>query len=208
MCRSISWSTTWSSRGSGDTSSLQGNRCPVGSPTCGEAAVSLQQLWAGWRRDYVASATGAEGSSEEDGCVFCRIAASGAPTAGNAVLWRGELCFAVLNAYPYASGHVLVLPVRHVGDLADLSDDEAGQLWQSARQAVAAVTSAYQPDGVNLGANLGRAAGAGIPGHLHLHVVPRWSGDTNFMTSVAGTRVLPETLPASWQRVAEAWPKP
>lgn len=166
----------------------------------------LEQLWAGWRHDYVTAATDAERAGADDGCVFCRLAASGAPSAANGVVWRGELTFAVLNAYPYASGHLLVLPVRHLADLSELTEEESVALWSTARAAVAALTSAYQPDGVNLGANLGRAAGAGIPRHLHLHVLPRWSGDTNFMTSVAGVRVMPESLPQAWEKLHPAWP--
>jgi ATP adenylyltransferase len=168
--------------------------------------VPLEQLWAGWRQDYVTAATDAERSGAVDACIFCRIAASGPPSADNGVVRRDELTFAVLNAYPYASGHLLVTPVRHVAHLSDLSEDEAASLWSTARAAVAAVTAAYEPDGVNLGANLGRAAGAGIPRHLHLHVVPRWSGDTNFMTSVAGVRVMPESLPQAWEKLHAAWP--
>jgi len=171
------------------------------------APVSLEQLWAGWRRAYVEAASAAERTGTDDGCVFCRIAASGPPDAGNGVVWRGELVYAVLNAYPYANGHLLVTPERHLGDLDELTPAESGALWQATTAAVRAITTAYGPDGVNMGANLGRAAGAGIPAHLHLHVVPRWSGDTNFMTSVAGVRVMPESLTASWERLHAAWPR-
>jgi ATP adenylyltransferase len=139
-------------------------------------------------------------------CVFCRIAASGPPAADNGVLWAGECTFAVLNAYPYASGHLMVMPTRHVRTLADLSDPESTELWSALRHAVTALETAYGPEGINLGANLGRAAGAGIPRHLHLHAVPRWVGDTNFMTTVAGARVLPEALTVTWERLTTAWP--
>ena len=98
------------------------------------------------------------------------------------------------------------MPLRHVGDLAGLTEGEAAELWSATRRAVAAIEVAYEPDGLNMGANLGRAAGAGLPSHVHLHVLPRWSGDTNFMTSVAGVRVMPETLQLSWKRLADAWP--
>jgi diadenosine tetraphosphate (Ap4A) HIT family hydrolase len=175
----------------------------------------LEHLWAGWRSAYVGAATeaermaGAPGSHEhvEDGCVFCRLAASGEPSKENGVVWRGQRTFAVLNAYPYASGHLLVLTLRHVSDLDDLDADESAELWATTQAAVRAITAAYSPDGLNMGANLGRAAGAGIPRHLHLHVLPRWSGDTNFMTSVAGVRVMPESLPDSWERLHSAWPE-
>lgn len=168
--------------------------------------MALEQLWAGWRHDYVAAATGAERRGHDGGCVFCRIARSGPPSADNGVVWRGQRSFAVLNAYPYASGHLLVLPLRHVAGLDELTPEESADLWRATVDAVAAATTAYDPDGFNVGANLGRAAGAGIPGHLHLHVVPRWSGDTNFMTSIGGTRVMPETLGAAWEKLSAAWP--
>jgi ATP adenylyltransferase len=169
--------------------------------------VSLEQLWAGWRHDYVTAAGAAERDGTDDGsCVFCRIVASGEPSADNGVLWRGELSLAVLNAYPYASGHLLVLPLRHLSTLAELTAEESVDLWETTRAAAAALDRGYDPDGLNVGANLGRAAGAGIPRHLHLHVLPRWTGDTNFMTSVAGVRVLPESLPQTWETLHKAWP--
>ena len=172
--------------------------------------MSLEHLWAAWRRDYIIEATARERAGshlqDESSCVFCRLAESGPPSEDNLVVWRGELTFVVMNAYPYASGAVLVLPLRHIGPLADLTDAESAELWWATRRAVATIESAYEPDGLNMGANLGRAAGAGLPGHLHLHVLPRWAGDTNFMTSVAETRVLPETLPISWKRLTDAWP--
>ncbi len=168
--------------------------------------MSLDQLWAGWRRDYVVSATEAERGGGEPGCVFCAIAASGAPSADNGVVWRGERTLAVLNRYPYASGHLLVLPLRHLAGLEELEPAESAELWSATQDAAAALGSAYRPDGLNIGANLGRAAGAGIPQHLHRHAGPRWAGDTNFMTSVAGTRVLPESLADAWAGLHAAWP--
>lgn len=187
--------------------------------------MTLERMWAGWRSAYVAGATddphdlgpSPVGTSSDhpdhpdhpdhsDHCVFCRIAASGPASAANGVLWIGRVVLVVLNAYPYASGHLMAVPMRHVGGLGDLTDEEADELWSAARTGVAALEAAYRPEGVNLGANLGEAAGAGIPRHLHLHAVPRWRGDTNFMTAVADTRVLPETLHSSWERLRAAWP--
>jgi ATP adenylyltransferase len=169
--------------------------------------VSLEHLWAGWRREYIEEATARQrGQGDESDCVFCRLAASGEPSEDNLVVWRGERTYVVLNAFPYASGHVLVLPLRHAGSLSDLTEGESAELWWATRRAVATIETAYEPDGMNMGANLGRAAGAGLPSHVHLHVVPRWAGDTNFMTSVADTRVLPETLALSWKRLTDAWP--
>ncbi len=177
----------------------------------------LRQLWAGWRKEYVAAVTApakeAEAGSRSSHealptaeCVFCRIVASGPPSVDNGIVWRGERSVAVLNAYPYASGHLLVMPVRHVGPLHDLSPAESAELWETTRSAVDAIIAGYRPDGVNLGANLGKAAGAGIPEHVHLHVLPRWLGDTNFMTTVAGVRVIPETLEGAWKTLTAAWP--
>ena len=176
--------------------------------------MSLEHLWAGWRNAYVTGAadgspTGGahpEAADATDRCVFCRIAASGPPSAATGVLWVGRTALVVLNAYPYTSGHLMAIPLRHVGSLGDLSEEEASELWAAARLGVAAQEAAYGPEGINLGANLGEAAGAGIPRHLHLHAVPRWRGDTNFMTAVADTRVLPETLASSWERLTAAWP--
>lgn len=171
--------------------------------------MSLEHLWAGWRRDYIVEATARERAGglaqNEESCVFCRLAASGPPSEDNLVVWRGELTFVVMNAYPYASGHVLVMPLRHVASLAALDEAESAEMWSAANRAVATIEKAYDPDGLNMGANLGRAAGAGLPAHVHLHVLPRWSGDTNFMTSVAETRVMPETLQLSWKRLTDAW---
>ncbi|HEY6427661.1 MAG TPA: HIT domain-containing protein [Acidimicrobiales bacterium] len=172
--------------------------------------MSLQNLWAGWRRDYIVEATARERagalSHDEADCVFCRLAESGPPSEDNLVVWRGELTFVVMNAYPYASGHVLVMPLRHVGSLGALTQTESAELWSATNRAVSTIEKAYDPDGLNMGANLGRAAGAGLPSHVHLHVLPRWSGDTNFMTPVAETRVMPETLQLSWKRLTDAWP--
>ena len=138
--------------------------------------------------------------------LFEAIEASGLPDEETFVVHRGAKCLALLNAYPYTSGHLLVVPRRAVAALAELTEDEPAALWSTVRDAVAAVEAAYLPGGVNVGLNQGAAAGAGVPGHLHVHVLPRWSGDTNFMTTTAGTRVLPEALGETWRRLVEAWP--
>lgn len=165
--------------------------------------MSLERLWAGWRSSYIEGVANVD-PSPDAGCLFCSLAA----IAGDdgQVIARAPLSFAVLNRYPYTSGHLLVVPQRHVGDLEALSTDEANALMAMTRQASVAVKAAYQPDGLNVGLNLGRAAGAGVPGHLHVHVVPRWQGDTNFLTSVAEARVLPEPLSRSFERLHAAWP--
>jgi diadenosine tetraphosphate (Ap4A) HIT family hydrolase len=164
--------------------------------------VTIGRLWAGWRSDLV-NAPAREEEEGPDGCVLCRVLAS--PEQDD-VLRRGERVAAVLNAFPYTSGHLMVLPTRHVGELEALSPEEAGELWSVVGEAVVALKSAYRPHGVNVGANLGKAAGAGVPGHLHVHVLPRWDGDTNFMTAVAEVRVLPEALPVTGERLRAGWP--
>jgi len=174
-------------------------------PKRGGPMVAFEQLWAAWRSEYV-SGIATKSPLESQGCVFCAIASSTLPMTETFTVWRGQSCFAVLNAFPYASGHLLVMPLRHVGELEKLTADEATELWQATTAAVVALKSAYGPDGVNLGANLGRAAGAGLPDHVHIHVLPRWVGDTNFMTSVAGVRVMPEALESSWKKLTDVWP--
>jgi diadenosine tetraphosphate (Ap4A) HIT family hydrolase len=175
-----------------------------------EPAVTLERLWAGWRSDYVGSAAAASGGGGGGGpgdCVLCRILASEEPPDQTYLLWRDDTCAVVLNAFPYTSGHLMVFPVRHVAEVEDVGADEATALWAVLSDAVRALKAAYAPDGLNVGANVGRAAGAGVPGHFHVHCLPRWNGDTNFMTSVAEARVLPESLPATYERVGKAWPR-
>ena len=164
----------------------------------------LERLWATWRSQYVAGISAADSESKE-ATLFEQILAAPEPDEETGILWRGESCFAVLNAYPYGSGHLMVVPNRPVADLAELSETESRELWAAVQVAVAAIRRAYNPDGVNVGLNLGAAAGAGIPGHLHVHCLPRWQGDTNFMTTSAETRVLPEPLSESWSKLRSAW---
>jgi ATP adenylyltransferase len=166
---------------------------------------TLERLWAGWRTPYIEAVT----SEGEVACVFCAILASGLSDEESFVVWRHPkgLAAAILNAYPYTSGHLMVLPTRHVANMEELDASEGEAVWGGTVEAVRALKTAYRPDGLNLGANLGRPAGAGVPGHFHVHVLPRWNGDTNFMTSVASSRVLPEALPESAAKVRSAWPQ-
>ena len=152
--------------------------------------MSERPLWAPWRIEYV---TGPK--SEE--CIFCR------PDPAH-LIERGERCFAVLNAYPYAPGHVMVSPNRHVGELGELDDDELLESMQLASRIVRALEFAMSPQGFNVGINLGKVAGAGIADHLHLHVVPRWEGDTNFMPVVGDTHVIPQALEETRKALVEA----
>jgi ATP adenylyltransferase len=176
---------------------------PAGGDQGGERR-AMDRMWAGWRSSYVAAA--GNGALAGDGSLFRHILDSGLPDEETHIVWRGETVFAILNAFPYTSGHLLLMPYREVPDLEHLADDESIELWEAVRAAVVAVKAAYSPQGVNVGINLGEAAGAGIPSHLHVHVLPRWSADSNFMTAVAETRVLPETLGDSWARLRAAWP--
>jgi ATP adenylyltransferase len=163
--------------------------------------MSLERLWAGWRAPYLHEVT--DGAPHTDECLFCGLADADPDEAY--VVGRDARAFVVLNAYPYTSGHVMVAPLRHEGELEGLTPDDAAALMHLTQRATAAVKRAYSPEGVNVGVNLGAAAGAGVPGHLHVHVVPRWNADTNFMTAIAETRVLPESLSDTLARLREAW---
>jgi ATP adenylyltransferase len=121
------------------------------------------------------------------------------------IVHRGQLNFVVLNRFPYTSGHLMVVPFRHVAELSPLNDAEAGEMFALVRAAEGHLRNIYRPDGLNIGMNIGESAGAGIAGHIHMHVLPRWTGDANFMTTVAETRVLPEELPVTWQRLKAAF---
>ncbi len=167
--------------------------------------MSIDQLWAGWRASYIERAASASGGTGDGSCVFCALAAS-TDDAEAYVLERTELTYTVLNLYPYTTGHLLVVPVRHEGQFEALDAAEGPALFAALQRGIVAVRAAMSPDAVNIGANLGRAAGAGIPDHCHLHAVPRWTGDTNFMTSIAEARVLPEDLRTTWKRLRDVWP--
>lgn len=167
----------------------------------------IERLWAGWRIPYIEQDDEQRVASRSTGLsLFEGIEQSGLPDSKTYVLWRGRRCFALLNAFPYGSGHLMVLPKRAVADLESLEPDEHTELFAGVRDAIVAVKAAYRPHGVNVGINLGTAAGAGVPDHLHVHVLPRWAGDTNFTTAVAEVRVLPEPLSDTWRKLRAAWP--
>ncbi len=159
-----------------------------------------KQLWAPWRLEYVQQA------DESAECVFCAEASGEIPPEESLLVRRGDASLAIVNKFPYSSGHVLVAPLRHVGTLEALTDTEAAEIHRMSVSALAALTATYEPEGFNLGWNLGRVAGAGIADHVHLHIVPRWSGDTNFMPVLADVKVLPEHLLATRNRLRETWP--
>lgn len=185
----------------------------------------MDQLWTPWRYSYVTTSDGAprpgipaklKAWPDDTGCVFCNLvgsvdyaiaqgmSADEAEEAAGLVL-RGEHCYVCLNAYPYTSGHVMVVPYNHLSRLAGMSEEGSHELMDLARKTERVLESLYRPHGLNFGLNLGKAAGAGVAEHLHLHAMPRWTGDTNFMTTVAETRVLPEDLTATWKRMREGF---
>jgi ATP adenylyltransferase len=158
----------------------------------------MRQLWAPWRLEYVQEAGAAEG------CVFCQEA-MGELCETSLVVHRGERAVVLLNKFPYASGHLMVAPRRHIGSLGDLDAAEAAEIHSLTVQGIAALTESYSPEGFNVGWNLGEVAGGSIAAHLHQHVVPRWGGDTNFMPVLADVKVLPEHLESTRVRLTEAW---
>jgi len=158
-----------------------------------------KQLWAPWRLEYI------ENADERQECLFCAAWESN-DDERSLVVHRGVVAFVLLNKFPYASGHLMVAPTRHEGRFAALTDEEAIEMHRLAGQGIAALAASYRAEGYNLGWNLGRVAGAGVVGHVHLHVVPRWGGDTNFMPVFADIKVLPEHLLDTRRKLASAWP--
>jgi ATP adenylyltransferase len=154
----------------------------------------MDYLWSPWRYRYIANA------SKDDRCIFCDALAAN-DDAGMLVVLRGEKNFIILNRYPYTSGHVMVVPYAHVGDLAAADPEALAEMMRLAQRVQSALSRVYRPEGYNLGMNLGRAAGAGITGHLHMHVLPRWAGDANFMTVTGETRVEPEELSTTFEKL-------
>lgn len=164
----------------------------------GNIGIAMEQLWSPWRLAYIT------GEKRDDGCVFCHAQSSADAEA--LIVFRGTTCFVILNLFPYNNGHLMVIPNRHIATLGAATDQERHELIDLAAVCEAALTEAYAPHGMNMGINLGKPAGAGVLDHVHVHVVPRWNGDTNFMTTVAGVRVMPESLDDSAAKVRAAWP--
>jgi len=158
----------------------------------------MDYLWTPWRYQYV-TAAGAPGE-----CVFCALAKA-SDDRESLVVYRGVSNFVILNRYPYTSGHAMVIPYDHVATLEGMEDGTLTELMLLARRTEKHLRSIYRPDGLNIGINIGRAAGAGVAGHIHMHVLPRWVGDTNFMTCVGETRVMPEDLKATWEKLKGAF---
>ena len=169
----------------------------------------MERLWAPWRMAYIlgtrASPTGGESESAQS-CIFCRFPAEGpAAQARNLILWASESAFVIMNRYPYNSGHIMVVPRTHTADLMTLTDSTYRATMELLRQSIAVISTELSAHGMNVGMNLGRVAGAGIDQHAHVHIVPRWNGDTNFMPVVGDVRVMSEHLQATYEKLLPAF---
>jgi len=158
----------------------------------------MEHLWTPWRSTYIAGKTGARG------CIFCSALRSGNDKE-NLILHHAAHNFVMLNRFPYTSGHLMIAPNKHTSQLSELDESAADEMWRLARSVESIFTEIYRPDGLNIGMNLGEAAGAGIVDHLHLHMLPRWKGDANFMTVIGGTRVMPELLEDTFAKLQAAF---
>jgi ATP adenylyltransferase len=160
----------------------------------------MDYLWTPWRYAYITNTAKQEGDREE--CIFCNLPELEDQEAH--IVYRGKDCYVVLNTFPYTSGHLMVVPFEHLDELHKLPEAAANEMIALSKRMEGVLRRLYSPDGINLGMNIGRAAGAGVAGHIHMHVLPRWVGDTNFMTTVAESRVLPETLEITYKRIRDA----
>ncbi len=179
----------------------------------------LERIWSGWRSSYVAATPVRTGEvlsdnvtsdevltgGEPAGSVFTQLLQSGEPDTATHIVHRSATCFAIVNIFPYTSGHQLVIPYREVADLDGLTSEETTDLWATVTAATTVARAVYRPDGINVGLNLGRPAGGSVPGHLHVHVVPRWTGDSNFMSAIANTQTIPESLDHTATKLREGW---
>jgi ATP adenylyltransferase len=156
----------------------------------------MKRLWAPWRMKFIQTKTA--------GCVFCDVQKE-TDGPGNLVIFRGKRCFVILNRYPYTTGHMMVVANLHLDSLEDLDTETRAEMMELATRGMGVIRSVYQPDAFNVGANIGEAAGAGITGHVHIHVVPRWTGDSNFMLTLADTKVMPEALEDTYARLRRVW---
>jgi ATP adenylyltransferase len=158
----------------------------------------MDYLWTPWRYRYISQA------GDGDECIFCAAAADTDDRA-RLVVYRGETCFVLLNRYPYTNGHVMVVPYEHLATVESLPETAAVELIRLAQRTETILRAAYRPEGLNMGINIGKCAGAGIASHVHMHILPRWTGDANFMTTTGETRVLPEDLDTTWEKLSDAF---
>ncbi len=161
-----------------------------------KVGIYLEKLWAPWRSVYI-------GKEHDKGCVFCEVLKTG-DDARNYILWRGKKVFAIMNLYPYNNGHLLIVPVRHIADIGQMDQEEILEVGLAVQKATRVISLAMNPDSFNIGVNMGKAAGAGVPDHFHVHVVPRWRGDTNFMPVLGNTKVISEGLDQTYRKLLEA----
>ena len=152
-----------------------------------------------WRKAYI------EGYEKEDGCVFCNALAKKEDNSRNLIVHRGQRAFVIVNLYPYTNGHLMVAPMAHKPTLGDIDPETRAEMMELVTQTIQVLTKVYQPHAFNIGANIGKAAGAGVPDHVHMHIVPRWTGDSNFMSVLGETRVLPETIEETYERIRKEW---
>jgi len=160
----------------------------------------MDHLWSPWRMEYI------ENPDKEEGCVFCNAQAK-EDSAENLIAHRGERAYVILNRYPYTSGHLMVIPFLHISNLEELDNETRAEMMELTSRCTTVLKNIYRPQGFNVGVNIGEAAGAGVLGHVHIHIVPRWKGDTNFMSSVGQTRILPERLEDTYLRVKKEFTK-
>jgi ATP adenylyltransferase len=160
----------------------------------------MDYVWTPWRYAYITNAAKSDGKSGQ--CVFCELPKL--PDADAKIVYRGQYCFIILNSFPYTSGHVMVVPFTHLDELQKLPEAAAREMISLSQKMERVLRQVYSPDGINLGMNIGRAAGAGVAGHIHMHVLPRWVGDTNFMTVAGESRILPEGLEETYQKLSTA----
>ncbi len=161
----------------------------------------MNHIWSPWRMKYI------EKTEKQEGCVFCNAQAK-EDSAANLIAFRGQFSFVILNRYPYTSGHLMVIPFKHVATLEELDPATRAEMIELTSQCMTVLRKTYNPQAFNMGANIGEAAGAGVPGHFHIHIVPRWGGDTNFMSTLGETRVLPESIEDTYKRVCEGFSYP
>ena len=160
----------------------------------------MNHIWSPWRMKYI------ENTEKEEGCVFCNALVK-EDSEANLIAFRGERAFVILNLYPYTSGHLMVVPFGHIATLEELDPATRAEMMELASRCTTVLRKIYQPQAFNVGANIGEAAGAGVPGHVHIHIVPRWGADTNFMSVLGETRVLPESIQDTYKRVREGFSK-
>jgi ATP adenylyltransferase len=159
----------------------------------------MKRMSAPWRKNYI------EGHVKEDGCVFCNALAKKEDDAKNLVIHRGKRAFVIVNLFPYTNGHLMVAPMEHQPSLELLDAETRAEMMELVSQTITLLKKVYNPHAFNVGANIGKAAGAGVPDHVHMHIVPRWTGDSNFMSILGETRILPETIEETYHRIKKGW---